>query len=128
MLHLAKVSLTGMTEDRLNSNSHRHDFKASEHYFYSTQCCHSSHGVPPTNAPTTQYTIQYLFISVTCWFTLNNQPTWACLVTCIHYNIFSILVYQYQGCVFTTTFPTGPTINYNALLVVLPPFVGQGSR
>ena len=34
----------------------------------------------------------------------------------------------YQGCVFPLLSPTGPTINYNALLFVLPPFVGQGSR
>ena len=45
------------------------------------QCCHSSHGVPPTKV---------------AYFPLLS--------------------------------PTGPTINYNALLFVLPPFVGQGSR
>ena len=47
----------------------------------SNQCCHSSHGVPPTEV---------------AYFPLLS--------------------------------PTGPTINYNALLFVLPPFVGQGSR
>ena len=45
------------------------------------QCCHSSHGVPPTKV---------------AYFPLLS--------------------------------PTGSTINYNALLFVLPPFVGQGSR
>ena len=48
---------------------------------YKKQCCHSSHGVPPTKA---------------AYFPLLS--------------------------------PTGPTIHYNALLFVLPPFVGQGSR
>ena len=45
------------------------------------QCCHSSHGVPPTEV---------------AYFPLLS--------------------------------PTGSTINYNALLFVLPPFVGQGIR
>ena len=50
-------------------------------WVYCFQCCHSSHGVPPTEV---------------AYFPLLS--------------------------------PTGPTINYNALLFVLPPFVGQGSR
>ena len=51
----------------------------------------------------------------------------------VHFNmrLWSVLPLfswrpTYQGCVFPLLSPTGP--NYNALLFVLPPFVGQGSR